>query len=41
LCIMVRCPWLLGVGGRLAVYAGGLDMKEWLLRLEQPGFFCL
>lgn len=41
LAVIVPCHRVLGVGGRLTGYAGGLDMKEWLLRLEQPGFFCL
>jgi methylated-DNA-[protein]-cysteine S-methyltransferase len=32
--IVVPCHRLIGIGGRLAGYAGGLDRKRWLLQHE-------
>jgi methylated-DNA-[protein]-cysteine S-methyltransferase len=32
--IVVPCHRLVGATGKLTGYAGGLDHKEWLLRLE-------
>ena len=35
--IVVPCHRVVGSGGKLVGYAGGLDAKEFLLRLEQGG----
>jgi methylated-DNA-[protein]-cysteine S-methyltransferase len=37
--IMVPCHRVLGAGGRLVGYAGGLDRKQLLLDLEQDALF--
>ncbi|MEI6701782.1 MAG: methylated-DNA--[protein]-cysteine S-methyltransferase [Actinomycetota bacterium] len=36
LSVIVPCHRVLGAGGSLTGYAGGLDRKRWLLNLEQP-----
>jgi methylated-DNA-[protein]-cysteine S-methyltransferase len=38
LCIVVPCHRVIGSDGRLVGYAGGLDRKEFLLRLENPAW---
>ena len=35
--LIVPCHRVIGAGGRLTGYAGGLDRKAWLLRLEGMG----
>lgn len=37
LCIVVPCHRVVGAGGALTGYAGGLDKKEYLLALEKAG----
>lgn len=37
--IAVPCHRVIGAGGSLTGYAGGLDMKKALLQLEQGGYF--
>ncbi|MEM9882730.1 MAG: methylated-DNA--[protein]-cysteine S-methyltransferase [Planctomycetota bacterium] len=39
LSIVVPCHRVVGADGRLTGFAGGLDTKRRLLRLEQPGLF--
>jgi methylated-DNA-[protein]-cysteine S-methyltransferase len=36
LCIIVPCHRVIGADGSLTGYAGGLDKKKWLLKLEKP-----
>ena len=38
LLVMVPCHRVIGSNGQLVGYAGGLDKKEFLLRLENPNF---
>jgi methylated-DNA-[protein]-cysteine S-methyltransferase len=38
LCIVVPCHRVIGADGQLVGYAGGLDRKEFLLRLENPAW---
>ena len=33
--LIIPCHRVIGVGGRLTGYAGGIDRKEYLLRMEQ------
>lgn len=35
ICIIVPCHRVIGANGKLTGYAGGLKMKEWLLKHEQ------
>lgn len=35
--IIVPCHRIIGSGGRLTGYAGGIERKEWLLRMELNG----
>lgn len=35
--IMIPCHRVIGTGGSLVGYGGGLDRKIWLLKLENPG----
>ncbi|HJR89583.1 MAG TPA: methylated-DNA--[protein]-cysteine S-methyltransferase [Aeromicrobium sp.] len=37
--IVVPCHRVIGSGGKLTGYAGGIDRKRALLELEQPGLF--
>lgn len=37
--IVVPCHRVIGADGALTGYAGGVDRKQTLLRLEQPGLF--
>jgi methylated-DNA-[protein]-cysteine S-methyltransferase len=34
ICIIIPCHRVIGAGGKLVGYGGGLDVKEYLLRLE-------
>lgn len=36
LCVIVPCHRVVGAGGRLTGYAGGLTRKQFLLELEEP-----
>ena len=38
LLVVVPCHRVIGANGQLVGYAGGLDKKEFLLRLENPNF---
>ena len=38
LLVLVPCHRVIGINGQLVGYAGGLDKKEFLLRLENPDF---
>ena len=38
LLVLVPCHRVIGSNGQLVGYAGGLDKKEFLLRLENPNF---
>ena len=35
--LIIPCHRVVGTGGRLKGYAGGIDRKAWLLMLENPG----
>lgn len=37
--VVVPCHRVIGADGKLTGYAGGLERKQILLRLEQPGLF--
>lgn len=38
--IMIPCHRVVGAGGKLTGYAGGLERKEWLLALERSAYEC-